>query len=84
MTAPTFCRIEYMDRNGDWSTGHQAFNFIDPQRYVDKMALGGKNGIFGICLTDNDGNKYLRKMPPTTCKFCDEVHYPPHDGRCLL
>lgn len=78
---PTLCKVEYKSANG-WWTGHGSFNFIDPQKYVEKFKSVHADNVR---LTDVDGNVYI-KFPETVelCEWCDEEHAAPFDGKCLL
>lgn len=84
MTMPTLCRIEYMDHKGNWTTGHGSFSFLDPQKYVDKFTLLGRNRIYGVRLTSADGDQFERRLDREMCEHCDEEHFPPFDGSCLI
>jgi hypothetical protein len=81
---PTLCLVEYLNKSGEWTVGHGSYNFMNPTKYVNKMALGGKNGIYGVRLTGDDGKVYEKSLELELCEFCEEAHHPPFDGTCIL
>lgn len=77
--APTLCKLEEWTGR-TWITRHAGIALLQPERYVQRLAVKGKVGRVTLLET----GQIISPIPDEPCSYCDGSHPGPVSGMCLL